>query len=64
MTDRDECFAPSDLPQTGPERTGHPGVREVDSKSLLGAENLVTIRHRGENYILRQTRAGKLILTK
>lgn len=37
---------------------------KVDSAALLGRRNQLTIQHRGENYTLRQTRAGKLILTK
>ncbi|MEM6356775.1 MAG: hemin uptake protein HemP [Pseudomonadota bacterium] len=36
----------------------------VDSRSLLGDSNTVTIRHGEVLYTLRQTRAGKLILTK
>jgi hemin uptake protein HemP len=36
----------------------------VNSTALLGTGNQLTIQHQGELYILRQTRAGKLILTK
>ncbi|MEO0429106.1 MAG: hemin uptake protein HemP [Pseudomonadota bacterium] len=36
----------------------------VDSRQLLGTSNTVTIRHGQEAYTLRETRAGKLILTK
>ncbi|EKT57377.1 hemin uptake protein HemP [Providencia sneebia] len=36
----------------------------IDSHQLLGSDGKVTIQHRGEIYQLRQTRAGKLILTK
>ena len=35
-----------------------PNERRIDSKSLLGKE------HDGQLYLLRQTQAGKLILTK
>lgn len=42
----------------------HNSPRQVDSKSLLGAEGRVVIVHEGQQYILRQTQAGKLILTK
>lgn len=36
----------------------------ISSATLLGLRNQLTIQHQGELYILRQTRAGKLILTK
>ena len=36
----------------------------VDSAVLLGRQQSVAIRHRDETYRLRQTRQGKLILTK
>lgn len=38
--------------------------RQVDSKVLLGDEGRVVIVHEGQQYFLRQTQAGKLILTK
>ncbi len=41
-----------------------PDDRRVNSKSLLGAEGRVIIEHDGQQYLLRQTHAGKLILTK
>ncbi|HEX4503356.1 MAG TPA: hemin uptake protein HemP [Scandinavium sp.] len=40
------------------------GDRRVSSKSLLGTEGRVIIEHDGQHYLLRQTHAGKLILTK
>ncbi|TDB63284.1 hypothetical protein C5467_00835 [Photorhabdus khanii subsp. guanajuatensis] len=36
----------------------------IDSKQLLGESGITRIRHQGEFYQLRQTKAGKLILTK
>ncbi|KMW75098.1 hemin transporter [Photorhabdus luminescens subsp. luminescens] len=36
----------------------------MDSKQLLGELGITKIRHQGEFYQLRQTKAGKLILTK
>ncbi len=36
----------------------------IESQKLLGPAGKVEIQHRGETYQLRQTRAGKLILTK
>jgi hemin uptake protein HemP len=41
-----------------------PAERRIDSKSLLGDEGRVIIEHDGQHYLLRQTHAGKLILTK
>ncbi|MFJ5980492.1 hemin uptake protein HemP [Enterobacter cancerogenus] len=38
--------------------------RRIDSKTLLGNEGRVIIEHDGQLYLLRQTNAGKLILTK
>ena len=36
----------------------------VPSGRLLGSDRQVRIAHRGDIYTLRETRAGKLILTK
>ncbi|UNC50540.1 hemin uptake protein HemP [Enterobacter huaxiensis] len=44
--------------------TPSPPDRRIDSKSLLGDEGRVIIEHDGQHYLLRQTHAGKLILTK
>lgn len=38
--------------------------RHIDSKALLGSDGRVVIVHEGQQYLLRQTQAGKLILTK
>ncbi|WP_189623074.1 hemin uptake protein HemP [Pseudocitrobacter faecalis] len=38
--------------------------RRVNSEVLLGGEGRVVIEHEGQEYLLRQTQAGKLILTK
>ncbi|CAI0935743.1 hemin uptake protein HemP [Serratia sp. JSRIV001] len=35
-----------------------------DSVELLGSDGLAVIIHQGQRYQLRQTKAGKLILTK
>ena len=37
---------------------------QVTSAALLGGRDALMIQHHGERYILRLTRAGKLILTK
>ncbi|ATM95997.1 hemin uptake protein HemP [Yersinia frederiksenii] len=36
----------------------------VNSQQLLGQHDVVAINHQGQLYYLRQTKAGKLILTK
>ncbi len=38
--------------------------RQIDSKALLGSDGRVVIVHEGQRYLLSQTQAGKLILTK
>ncbi|STS91431.1 hemic uptake protein hemP [Klebsiella variicola] len=38
--------------------------RQISSRVLLGSEGRVVIEHGGQRYLLRQTNAGKLILTK
>lgn len=53
----DKPFTPA-RPQSGAE------PRQVDSKTLLGTDGRVVIVHDGQQYVLRQTQAGKLILTK
>jgi len=44
--------------------SGSASTRQVNSEALLGSRETLEIQHQGERYILRQTRAGKLILTK
>lgn len=41
-----------------------PTDRRIDSHTLLGQEGRVIIEHGEQQYLLRQTQAGKLILTK
>lgn len=55
--------------RTAPVRTPSPlpgvaGADSIDSRQLLGNARTVAIRHGTETYTLRETRAGKLILTK
>ena len=38
--------------------------RTLESRDVLGDQNLVLIEHLGATYRLQSTRAGKLILTK
>lgn len=44
--------------------TGVRPQRRVDSETLLGGERTLVIQHQGEEYTLRLTRLGKLLLTK
>lgn len=46
-------------PRARPEDIG-----EIDSRMLLGRNGRILIRHNGYRYELRETRFGKLILTK
>jgi hemin uptake protein HemP len=39
-------------------------IKTVFSSDLLGGEKMIIIRHEQENYRLKVTAAGKLILTK
>jgi hemin uptake protein HemP len=41
-----------------------PVQRQFDSRTLFGSAQEVRIEHFGQEYRLRQTRNGKLILTK
>lgn len=41
-----------------------PADRRIDSQTLLGQEGRLIIEHGEQQYLLRQTQAGKLILTK
>ncbi len=48
------------------ENTGS-AIREIgciDSETLLGTQGMVFINHQGQQYQLRETKSGKLILTK
>ena len=45
-------------------RTALPGTRYVSSADLLRGRTYLVIEHEGEEYRLRLTRKGKLILTK
>jgi hemin uptake protein HemP len=41
-----------------------PTDRRISSHTLLGEAARIVIEHEGQEYLLRQTQAGKLILTK
>jgi hemin uptake protein HemP len=40
------------------------GLSRLDAKQLLGQEGRIVLEHGTEEYILRITRNGKLIMTK
>ncbi|MBI6492163.1 hemin uptake protein HemP [Proteus mirabilis] len=44
--------------------TSSPVIQSINSIELLGKSGVVYIQHNGELYQLRQTKTGKLILTK
>ena len=54
--------SPDQNRSVGPSRTTEIGV--MDSDKLFGGRTEIRVLHRGEEYRLRITRQGKLILTK
>lgn len=50
--------------RSGEETDRAGSTRAIDSTALLGKSGRVVIEHRGQRYELRETRFGKLILTK
>ncbi len=47
------------------QRTAMPQApRKIDSKTLMDGERTILIEHEGQEYTLRLTRLGKLLLTK
>jgi hemin uptake protein HemP len=59
----DECRSLRDRPEdTG--WTEVPAHRSIANQDLLGGERVIVIRHGGDEYRLRLTASGKLILTK
>jgi hemin uptake protein HemP len=51
-------------PAGQPAAPARPTERVIDSRTLFGQAREVRIAHNGEQYSLRLTRLGKLILTK
>ncbi|MCM2342350.1 hemin uptake protein HemP [Rhodoferax sp.] len=64
-TDHDK---PPDLEKVSrpglPTALANPSELWIDSKTLLGEQGVVLIRHEGLTYRLQATRFGKLLLTK
>jgi hemin uptake protein HemP len=56
-------MAEADKPETR-EARARPIVRVIDTRELFGESTEVRLHHRGEEYRLRITKQGKLILTK
>ncbi|WP_312947437.1 hemin uptake protein HemP [Superficieibacter sp.] len=57
---------PTETSSSAINHTPHPlpDDRRIESDTLLGEEGRVVIEHEGQQYLLRQTQSGKLILTK
>lgn len=69
--DSEAAPAPADRGATPPARGPHfgrpqrgPSIRRIGSRELMGASGQLVIRHAGDDYHLRVTSKGKLILTK
>ncbi|HAT2607935.1 TPA: hemin uptake protein HemP [Kluyvera intermedia] len=63
MSNKDKPTAPAEKQPASP-AVILPEDRRISSKTLLGDAARVVIEHQGQEYLLRQTHAGKLILTK
>ena len=63
MSNKDKPTPPAEKLPASP-ATIYPEDRRINSKTLLGDSARVVIEHQGQEYLLRQTHAGKLILTK
>jgi hemin uptake protein HemP len=50
--------------EAGAPQPARPETRPIPARELFGQSTVVFIEHRGERYQLRQTKNGKLILTK
>ncbi|MGY6029808.1 hemin uptake protein HemP [Phytobacter sp. AG2a] len=65
MSNRDNTTAQAEPPATNANPASIlPGDRRISSQDLLGKSARIVIIHQGQEYLLRQTQAGKLILTK
>ncbi|QQO71033.1 hemin uptake protein HemP [Morganella morganii] len=49
---------------TGYKNTATDKITVINSEALLGPQQRIIIRHQNEEYHLRRTKNGKLILTK
>jgi hemin uptake protein HemP len=66
MVESDEIDKPAEMANNTPEPLARPSTqpREILSSDLLQGSKEIWIRHGEENYRLRLTRSGKLILQK
>ncbi|EMD0828419.1 hemin uptake protein HemP [Morganella morganii] len=62
MTENNQNSAISVL--TGYKNTATDKITVISSEALLGPQQRIIIRHQNEEYHLRRTKNGKLILTK
>ncbi|EMJ4840620.1 TPA: hemin uptake protein HemP [Morganella morganii] len=62
MTENNQNSAISVL--TGYKNTTTDKITVISSEALLGPQQRIIIRHQNEEYHLRRTKNGKLILTK
>lgn len=59
-----EVAAPAALRPPSRGATGDAGPREIDLRDVMGGAREIVLVHNGEQYRLRITARGKLILTK
>lgn len=65
MSNRDKTTAQAEPPSANANPASIlPTDRRISSQTLLGEGARIVIEHQGQEYLLRQTHAGKLILTK
>ncbi|RUT65987.1 hypothetical protein CKG00_05910 [Morganella morganii] len=62
MTENNEYFSVPVL--SGYKNTATDKITVISSEALLGPQQRIIIRHQNEEYHLRRTKNGKLILTK
>ena len=62
MTENNQNYVISVL--TGYKNTATDKITVISSEALLGPQQRIIIRHQKEEYHLRRTKNGKLILTK
>jgi len=64
MNDRKDTTNVDDTDQQTQESSPRQSPETISSRKLLGAAGRLLIEHEGQCYELRETRRGRLILTK
>ena len=64
MNDREDTTSVDDSDQQTEESSTKQAPETISSRKLLGAARRLLIEHQGQHYELRETRRGRLILTK